>query len=82
LLWFEGRATTRTGAERDFVSPELTPGTSYTWEVKARWVQDGRDVEQTRQVVVRPNETVTVEFGAAPAANVQAVHVIREQQDR
>jgi uncharacterized protein (TIGR03000 family) len=63
-LWFNGALTTQLGAERDFTSPSLTPGTAFTYEIKARWMQDGRPVEQTREVEVRAGQTTTVDFNA------------------
>jgi uncharacterized protein (TIGR03000 family) len=63
-VWVGGAATTQTGTERDFVSPELNPGKTYSYEVKARWTQDGQPVEETRTVKVRANETSNVRFGS------------------
>lgn len=53
----------QTGSERDFVTPALTPGKSYYYEMTARWTDAGKPVEQTKRVTVRANETTTVEFG-------------------
>jgi uncharacterized protein (TIGR03000 family) len=66
-LWFGNEATDRAGAIRDFLSPELSPGKTYNYTLKARWVQDGRAVEQTRHIKVRANELATVNF--MPSAN-------------
>ena len=67
-LWVGGMQTEKQGSERDFNSPALTPGKSYTYEVKARWMQAGEPVEKTRKVKVMANQTTTVEFG--PLAEV------------
>ena len=67
-VWVGGVETGQTGTDRSFASPALTPGRTYTYEVKARWTEDGSPVEQTRQVKVEANRTATVEFGR-PAAN-------------
>ena len=66
VLWFDGEATDQTGAEREFTTPELDPGKTYTYELKARWTLSGRPVEQCLQVEVRPDKTTTVSFGARP----------------
>jgi uncharacterized protein (TIGR03000 family) len=63
-IWFQGAKTGQRGEERTFVSPPLEPGRAYTYEVRARWNQDGKEVEQTRQVRVRAGETVKVDFEA------------------
>ncbi len=65
-LWVNGQLVTPTGAERDFVSPELTAGKTYTYQITARWLRDGRAVEQTQQVPVSPNKTADVVFGSPP----------------
>ena len=62
-VWVGGMETTKRGPERDFASPVLTPGKGYTYEVKARWMQAGEPVEQTRRVKVMANQTTTVDFG-------------------
>jgi uncharacterized protein (TIGR03000 family) len=61
-VWFEGDQTRQTGPARDFVSPPLTPGQTYTYDVRARWTENGRPVEQTRTVRVRAGDTSTVDF--------------------
>jgi len=65
-LWFEGAATTKTGLERDFVSPELDQDRTYTYELKARWMQGGVPVEKVLQVKVRRNTTSIADFNELP----------------
>ena len=67
-LWVGGMQTEKLGIEHDFNSPALTPGKSYTYEVKARWMQAGQPVERTRKVKVMANRTTTIDFG--PLAEV------------
>jgi len=67
-VWVGGQETGQSGQEREFGSPPLTPGKSFTYEVKARWMQNGEPVEQTRKVKVMANRTTTVDFG--PVAEV------------
>jgi uncharacterized protein (TIGR03000 family) len=62
-VWFGTTATTQTGAVRYFESPPLADGKDFTYEVKARWRdQDGKEVTRTRQVDVRANAALTVDF--------------------
>ena len=68
MVWFEGAQTAETGPERFFVSPPLTPGQRYTYEVRARWVEGGRPVEEDRTVSVTANRWTDVDFTAAPPA--------------
>jgi uncharacterized protein (TIGR03000 family) len=68
---FNGAPTTQTGTVREFVSPPLTPGQSYTYHVTVRYTgADGRPVEETRDVVARPNDWFTVDF-TQPAPTAQ-----------
>jgi len=61
-VWVGGELTSQTGSERVFSSPVIQPGRTYTYEVKARWMQEGEPVEQVKQVRVQANQTTTVDF--------------------
>jgi uncharacterized protein (TIGR03000 family) len=61
-VWVEGQQTRQTGPEREFVSPPLDPNRSYTYDLRARWEENGRMVDRTRQVPVRAGERRTVDF--------------------
>jgi uncharacterized protein (TIGR03000 family) len=67
-LYFDDRPTKQVGAERTYVTPELTPGKEYTYQVKIEYTRDGRMMTQTRPVSVRAGQTSRVEFGEAAAA--------------
>jgi len=60
-VWFDNAPTRQRGMERIFHTPSLQPG-SYTYSIRARWNDNGRTVDQTRQVQVRPGQSVTVDF--------------------
>jgi uncharacterized protein (TIGR03000 family) len=66
-VWFGQGKTRQTGALRQFVSPALTPGEEYTYEIKARWMEGDQEVVQTRQVDVAAGSWKTVDF-TRPAA--------------
>jgi uncharacterized protein (TIGR03000 family) len=61
-VWVDGGRTQQTGPNRDFVTPALKPGTTFEYQIKARWMEDGKPVEQTRTVKVRANEASNVDF--------------------
>jgi uncharacterized protein (TIGR03000 family) len=61
-LWFDGQRTTQTGSERFFHTPPLEKGKSYHYDVRARWVQDGRTFDQTQEVAVYAGGQVSVTF--------------------
>jgi uncharacterized protein (TIGR03000 family) len=66
LVWFEGAVTTQTGAERNFVSPELSSDGICVYEIKARWTQSGQPVERTLEVKVQRNKMSVADFHALP----------------
>ena len=43
-------------------SPPLSAGQAYHYTVKARWEQNGRQVERTRRVEVRAGQRSRVDF--------------------
>jgi uncharacterized protein (TIGR03000 family) len=63
-IWFDGESTSQTGTERTFRSPPLQPGQDYSYEVKAHWMANGKDIERTRKVHVHAGERVFVNFMA------------------
>jgi uncharacterized protein (TIGR03000 family) len=71
-LWFEGTLTTSTGPVREFASPPLTAGGRYTYDVRARWNENGQEATQTQQVEVTPGAHVDVNFPGPPKPTGQA----------
>jgi len=70
-VWFNDAPTTQRGTERMFHTPGLQQAGSYT--IRARWMDNGRMVDQQRQVQVQPGQNVTVDFqaNANPSGNLQ-----------
>jgi len=64
-LWVQGQQTQQRGTERVFTSPPLTPGSEYTYSVKAKWMENGQPQERTLPVTVRPGQTIPVDFTQA-----------------
>ena len=69
---FDDVTTLSKGAIRQYDSPPLEPGTRYTYDIKASWNDNGREVTQTQRVEVTAGAQVTVRFPAPPGATVQA----------
>jgi uncharacterized protein (TIGR03000 family) len=63
-VWFDDVNTSQRGMERVFRSPPLQQGQDYSYEVKARWNENGKDVERTRKVRIHAGERVFVNFRA------------------
>lgn len=64
-LYAEGSALSLTGAERSFVTPELTPGREYTYTFRVEYERGGRTQTESRSVVVTPGKVSTLEFADA-----------------
>jgi uncharacterized protein (TIGR03000 family) len=67
-LWFDGHATSLTGADRSFTTPALEPRQDYVYEVRAHWDANGKPVDQTRKVTVHAGDRVVVDFHRTDAA--------------
>jgi len=66
-VWFDSStATSATGRVRQFVTPPLAPGRQYTYWVRARWNDNGQEVNQLQPVEVTPGARINVRFPAPP----------------
>src|SRR5262249_706186 len=61
-VWFENQKTQQKGILRQYVSGSLDPNSTYTFHVRARWVSNGRPVEQTRNIDARAGQQITIDF--------------------
>lgn len=55
-VWFNGQTTTQTGTLRLYNSPVLTPGKKYQYEVRVRWMKDGKPIEEQRRIEVEAKD--------------------------
>jgi uncharacterized protein (TIGR03000 family) len=63
-VFFEGQPTQQQGTDRLFQSPPLEKGKSYKYDVKATWMENGREVTREKKVDVRPGQMAMVNFGS------------------
>jgi uncharacterized protein (TIGR03000 family) len=61
-LYIQGVRMNETGSYREFVSPPLVPGEDYTYNLRAVWSEDGRDVTRNQLIHVRPGERYEVDL--------------------
>ena len=62
-VYFEGDRTSQTGTQRSFISPAPQLGKTFTYDIRARWMDpSGRPVEQTRHVKVQAGRRSVVDF--------------------
>jgi uncharacterized protein (TIGR03000 family) len=75
-LRFDGTRSTQTGAVRTFVTPPLDPATTYAYDIRANWLENGREVNRTRHVEFRVGDRMVVDFMAPP---VPGTSILRAQ---
>jgi len=61
-LWIEGAKTKQTGDDRIFESPPLEQGKTYTYDIKAEFMRDGKKVTMTKTLEVRPGGRFVANF--------------------
>src|SRR5438046_1893237 len=64
-LTIDSTPTKQTGAERTFLSPPLTPGKTYAYELKATWEEGGRARSVTREATVYAGRRTVVDLTGA-----------------
>jgi uncharacterized protein (TIGR03000 family) len=66
-VWVNGVKTKQTGKSRYYFSPPLAPGKKYSYEMRIRWMKDGKSVEQTQRILVQAGETIRRDFTGPPS---------------
>ncbi len=56
------QATKQQGAERRFVTPDLVPGYTYSYDLTARWMRGDQEFTAKRKVELQPGQTVLVDM--------------------
>lgn len=67
-VWVDGAETSSRGMTRVFESPELKPGKTYTYTVRASWTRAGQSVTEERKVGVVAGKISVADFTRPPAA--------------
>jgi uncharacterized protein (TIGR03000 family) len=70
-IWFDGAKTVQAGTVRRFVSPPLTPGRDYSYEVRAKWREDERELTQSRRITFHAGEQVSITFPVTSTAKAR-----------
>jgi uncharacterized protein (TIGR03000 family) len=70
------------GAEREFVSPPLSPGKRFSYSVRVRYTADnGKVVDETRKIFIRANDWWRVDFTRpAPAPRSEKLPAPKSDQ--
>jgi uncharacterized protein (TIGR03000 family) len=57
-VWIDRNKTTSTGSTRLFGCPPIPRGRNYTYNIVARWTENGRSVEKKRQITFRAGDHI------------------------
>ncbi len=61
-ILIDGNKMTQQGTLRQFVSPTLERGSTYSYEVQAKWTENGQEVNRTQKVEFQPGQQRSVDF--------------------
>ncbi len=61
-VWIEDHKTQQAGPNREFVSPPLQSNMVYEYRIRARWTEQGQQVEQTQRISVQAGESPRLSF--------------------
>jgi uncharacterized protein (TIGR03000 family) len=61
-VWFEGHSTQTTGTDRVYLSPPIASGNTYSYQIKAAWMEGDRQVVQERTIAVGAGQTAVLDF--------------------
>lgn len=83
-VWFSGEKTHSTGAFRQYVTPALDGNKLFYYEVRARWNENGRDVDRTRRVLVHAGDRINIDFAPDMTAVDEMIpeHLQNDRRDR
>jgi uncharacterized protein (TIGR03000 family) len=62
-LYVDGQLMQTTSAHRVLQTPELTPGTTYLYDLKIEFVREGKTLTEEKRIYIRAGVEQTVAFG-------------------
>ena len=72
-IWVEGQQLPRKETMmRDFVSPPLTPGANYVYDIRVNWAEEDHRAEQALKLRVQAGEILCLDLRPVQHKNVQA----------
>jgi uncharacterized protein (TIGR03000 family) len=69
-VWFDGNTTTSTGTERVFHTPDLAPGATSNYRIRASWMANGKEVVQELIVPVQSGRGSVADFTRPPTERI------------
>jgi uncharacterized protein (TIGR03000 family) len=78
-IWFENSPTKQRGMDRLYYSAPFDGTGNFGYTIKAKWMDNGRAVEQERRVQVQRDQPVTVDFRTNPAEKLNLPKTVPEK---
>jgi uncharacterized protein (TIGR03000 family) len=78
-VWFQGIKIKQTGLVRLLVTPPLKSGRSYSYEIRATYMENGREVTTVRNLSVRAGDRLEALLIALPVASSSSTTVTSGQ---
>jgi uncharacterized protein (TIGR03000 family) len=77
-VYFDNHLTQHKGKVRTFVTPPLSAGRPFTYNLRAEWMRDRKTITQTQTITVHGGQTTRVSFTAAaqPATQLGRVYTL------
>jgi uncharacterized protein (TIGR03000 family) len=74
-VWIQDMLSQRQGTERLFISPPLEAGSTYSYIIRASWMENGKEVSRDQKVRVTPGQPATVAFAGPEDQNREGAAV-------
>ena len=79
-VWIQGEKSEQTKAIQDYVSPPLTSGKQYYYEVKARWTDSaGKQVERSKSFPIVPGQPVYLDFTRVASTDKEKIKLPKDE---
>jgi uncharacterized protein (TIGR03000 family) len=73
----DGHVLPRTGSQRQFVTPPIEDSRIHYYDIRATWIQDGREVSQTERLALMAGDRKSVTFTAATPVTTKSTTTLR-----
>jgi uncharacterized protein (TIGR03000 family) len=61
-----GEPTTQKGMIRRYLSPTITPGRTYTYEIDGKWMENGRQIMKIKNLQVQAGQRIGIDLARTP----------------
>jgi uncharacterized protein (TIGR03000 family) len=77
-VFVNGRETTSTGIDREYISRDLQAGARYNYDVRAEFTRDGQSVSENKSIQLTAGQTANVDFTpGTPSVQTAAADSLR-----